>query len=257
MSDTRVKRWHLALKLIASTNLIAWCAAFVFAQPHDDFTRRQLVLSGLYVVGSAWRSFFPVVYVKRFTLTDDWRSSVFLGRAVATVAEIAFGVLLQGLTAVWAERTGLAWVSTAGWVTAALFTTAQLCCWFGVSTGRYLGELVEESLWTVGFAVLFVAALGVTLHLGAWPGIGVALGLIGSGGFVAFMLIHNLPMYVTRIRASRGAPTRSIPEGLRDMANRRHVSFEWADWAGEAAWLTPYFSVGVWLSIAVVFARSL
>lgn len=237
-------------------NVIAWLVAFRFSAD-DAFAQRQLLLSALYVVGCAYRSFFPVVYVKRFTLTDDWRSSVFLGRCVATVAEIAFGLQLASLAGLWAEQSGLTWVATAGQVTAALLTTAQLCCWYGVSTGQYLGELVEESLWTVGLGVMFAAALGVTLHLGRWPGVSVVLGLVGSGAFVAFMLVHNLPMYVARIRASRGAPTRTIAEGLRDMLERRHVSFVWSDWAGEAAWLTPYFSFGVWLSIAIVFARSL
>lgn len=221
-------------------NILLWLAALTRSGPHSPLQQRQLMLSGLFVAGCAYRSFYPNVYIKRFTLSQAITSSIVVGRSIATVAEIAFALQLQVALQFWGDRAGLPGVGQLGWVVAALLATAQLCCWFGVATGRYLGELVEESLWTLGLALVLVGTAQVALHGSAWPSPGVLLALIGSSSFVAFMLVHNLPMYVARIRRGDSTAHRGFIEGVRDMAVRRNVSYRWSDWAGEAAWLTPY-----------------
>jgi hypothetical protein len=96
--------------------------------------------------------------------------------------------------------------------------------------------------------VMLVAALAVDVthrfQAKVWLGLGLAL------VFVGFELAHNLPMYLRRMRTAR-VDVLSFREGLRDMHERRAVSFAWGDWSGDAAWLTPYFTVGVWLSQAL------
>jgi hypothetical protein len=47
-------------------------------------------LSAAYVFGCAFRAILPRADVQRICLFDTWLSSVFLGRSVATVAEICF-----------------------------------------------------------------------------------------------------------------------------------------------------------------------
>jgi len=39
-----------------------------------------------------------------------------------------------------------------------------------------------------------------------------------------------------------------------DVSGRWVVSHRWEDWKSEVAWMTLYFSVAVWLSIALVHA---
>ena len=51
-----------------------------------------LLLCAIYVFGCAFRSILPRADVQRICLFDTWLSSVFVGRSVATVAEICFVV---------------------------------------------------------------------------------------------------------------------------------------------------------------------
>lgn len=44
-----------------------------------------------------------------------------------------------------------------------------------------------------------------------------------------------------------------LDQGARDAWQRRVRSGSWAAWKADALWLTPYFSFGVWASIAMVF----
>ena len=39
-------------------------------------------------------------------------------------------------------------------------TTAQGCCWYGVLTNNHMGHVIEESIWTVTFALVGVAMIG-------------------------------------------------------------------------------------------------
>ena len=48
----------------------------------------------------------------------------------------------------------------------------------------------------------------------------------------------------------------SIAQGLRDASERRVVSFRWDDWKSEVAWMSLYFSVGVWTSISLIHASA-
>jgi len=40
--------------------------------------------------------------------------------------------------------------------------------------------------------------------------------------------------------------------GLRDSRQRRHPTLAWDVWRAEAPWMTVYFSIGVWISLAMV-----
>jgi len=46
----------------------------------------------------------------------------------------------------------------------------------------------------------------------------------------------------------------SITQGVLDASRRWVVSHRWEDWKNEVAWMSLYFSVAVWLSIALVHA---
>jgi hypothetical protein len=46
----------------------------------------------------------------------------------------------------------------------------------------------------------------------------------------------------------------SIAQGIRDVATRRLISHQWSDWKSEVVWMSLYFSVAVWLSIALIHA---
>jgi hypothetical protein len=81
---------------------------------------------------------------------------------------------------------------------------------------------------------------------------GFAVYGLGSGLTVAF----DVRMYIGRWLRS-GADLRrddgrlTLASGLRDTGRRRHPTLAWEDWRAEVPWMTLYFSVGVWTSLAM------
>ncbi len=72
--------------------------------------------------------------------------------------------------------------------------------------------------------------------------------------YVLFMFFVDVPMYWSRWIADEagGRGYLSIAQGALDALDRRVVSHRWADWQSEIAWMSLYFSVAVWMSIALI-----
>ena len=66
-------------------------------------------------------------------------------------------------------------------------------------------------------------------------------------------------MYVSRWLedTANGREYLSLAQGLDDVWSRRVVTFAWEEWRTEIPWMSLYFSVGVWCSIALVHATPL
>jgi hypothetical protein len=84
------------------------------------------------------------------------------------------------------------------------------------------------------------------------------LALWGSAGlaYVFFMFLVDVPMYWGRWLAdeARGRHYMSLAQGLLDVSSRWVVSHRLEDWQSEMVWMSLYFSVAVWLSIALIHA---
>jgi hypothetical protein len=80
-------------------------------------------------------------------------------------------------------------------------------------------------------------------------------GMVGCAGAALLMLAVDVPMYLARWRHGRSSGVRylSLREGLRDALERRRVAHRWSEWRPEVPWMSLYFSVGVWLSLCLVF----
>ena len=116
-----------------------------------DYRRRQLILSALFVAGCAFRSIFPRADVQRICLYDNWLSVVLIGRAVATVAELAFmtqWAFLLGESAGPGQRDVAKIVSR---VLVPIIAVAEICSWYAVLSTNYLGNAIEQSIWTFVF----------------------------------------------------------------------------------------------------------
>jgi hypothetical protein len=79
---------------------------------------------------------------------------------------------------------------------------------------------------------------------------------VAGTAYVAFMFLVDVPMYWSRWIAdsANGRHYMSIAQGVHDAAVRRIVSYRWQDWKSEVVWMSLYFSVAVWLSIALIHA---
>jgi hypothetical protein len=218
------------------------------------FQRRQLLLSAVYVLGCAFRSILPRADVQRIGLFDSWVSSVILGRSVATVAEVCFvaqwALLLNQLAKDAGARN---WV-VVSWLLVPFIIVAEVCSWYAVVTTCYLGNAVEESIWALCAASMVIGFIAVWPRDNAAYRPFLAAGIVIGTLYVAFMCWVDVPMYVSRWLEdeAQGRTYLSLSQGIWDVGSRWVVTFDWEAWRTEIPWMSLYFSVGVWCSIALV-----
>jgi hypothetical protein len=218
--------------------------------------RLQLTLSAIYVAGCAFRSAVPVYDVPRICLFDHWFSSVLLGRSVATIAELAFVAQWALMLHEISRATRSAIGRFASLSVLPLIAVAETCSWYSVLTTANIGHVAEESLWGFCVALLVATALNLAPRCAPrWRAI--LLGWCVAGlAYVAFMVAVDVPMYWSRWLSDEAAGRQymTITQGLIDVASRRVLSRQWADWQHEIAWMSLYFSVAVWISISLIHA---
>ncbi len=253
--------WWAGLCLVGLFNIALWCrtARWTANAPgasdaEASWRRAQLLLSAVYVLGCAYRSAFPVFDVPRQTLFDSPLSSAFVGRSVATVAELCFAaqwaLLVLALGRSFAHRA----MVVAGWYIVPLIVLAEACSWYSVLTTSNLGHVFEESLWAL-CAAMVTASLAW-----AWPRCArpertmVAFWCLLAAVYTVYMVAVDVPMYATRWLADEASAKAylTLGEGVRDAWSRWHPTDQWEHWRTEVVWMSLYFSVGVWMSIALV-----
>jgi hypothetical protein len=137
-----------------------------------------------------------------------------------------------------------------------LIAVAEVCSWSAVLTTCYLGNVLEESIWALSAGLLVAGCLVVWWRSRAARRPFLAAALVLGTLYVAFMCLVDVPMYVSRWQADEasGRAYLSLTQGLHDAWSRRVVTFSWAEWRPEIPWMTLYFSVCVWWSLALVHA---
>ncbi|NML25062.1 hypothetical protein [Zoogloea dura] len=256
--------WWAFLSTIATLNIAAWAYAAWQLQrrrPLMDaeafaLRRAQLLLSAGYVFGCAYRSYLPVFDVPRLCLVDSWLSSVVVGRSVATIAELCFVAQWALILRATSRATGSSVGGAISSLLVPMIAVAETCSWYAVLTTSNLGHVIEETLWGLGAALLVISLVEI------WPRcarrLRPLLAVWGAAGlgYVFFMFLVDVPMYWSRWLADEatGRHYMSLAQGLLDASSRWVVSHRWADWHSEVAWMSLYFSVAVWLSIALIHA---
>jgi hypothetical protein len=255
----KLATWWACLRAIAVLNILLWvvtCLSLAGSSPRLTW---QVALSGVYVAVCAFRSWLPRVDLERYCLVDSPLSSMFVGRSAATVAEVCFAVQIAlGLHQVGVVA-GVPWIVTASYAVVPPLVLAQVFCWYSVLTLDHLGHAIEESLWTATLAMVGVCLAAASASLDGVLFWFVAGGAGLAAGFVGFMTLIDVPMYVRRWRTGRRERHQylSLREGWKDARSRRVPTRDWVIWRPEAAWLTGYFSVAVWVSLSFVYlARS-
>jgi hypothetical protein len=126
-----------ALFNAAAWGVAAWCLA---PEPDIETSRRVLLwLSAVYVGGCAFRSLLPMIDVPRYCLHDTPVSRIFVGRSVATVAELAF-------VAQWALLMHEAGAVRAAVAVVLIIVVAEVLSWLAVLTRNDLFHAGENAL---------------------------------------------------------------------------------------------------------------
>ena len=212
-----------------------------------------MLLCAAYVFGCAFRSVLPRADVQRICLFDTWLSSVFVGRSVATVAEICFAVqwaiVLRQLASL--AKSDAARSISSGIVP--LILLAECSSWYAVITTSYLGNALENSLWAVTFLLIAAALLRLLNEFRGTIRAAIGLAVIGITSYLVFLFIIDVPMYFDRWRAdvTSGKELFGALAGLYDVSTRWAVTRDFAQWKDEIAWMSLYFSVAVWSSLAL------
>jgi len=208
----------------------------------------------------AYRSVLPRVDVPRTCWFDTPLNWVLFGRLAATLAEVAWatqmGLVLRRLAMCLHSRGEIsvacsARCSRAGILVIAFACIAECCSWTNLITENNLFAVFEQFLWSVLF---LTTAVGIAVLLRLWP---------AGGGwswrlFAIFALCSGLEqayeafgLYLPRFLEDQADHKvyQSFLPGLRQLAECHTTSQSLDVWASDAAWMTHYFSVGVWSSI--------
>ncbi len=213
----------------------------------------MVLLCAAYVFGCAFRSILPRADVQRIALFDTWLSSVFVGRSVATIAEVCFviqwAIVLRQLGR-WVKSDT---VSNISMTIVPLILIAECCSWYAVITTNYLGNAVENSLWAVTFTLIAVALVRLLYEFRGVARMAIGTKVAGVTCYLAFLVTVDVPMYVSRWQAdlTSGKEFLGIFSGLYDLGTRWAVTHDLGQWQDEIAWMSLYFSVAVWSSLAL------
>jgi hypothetical protein len=251
--------WWSFLTLVSAVNIAVWFLLYCGLREQSaglhgaPGVEVMLLLSAAYVFGCAFRSFLPRADVQRICLFDTWLSSVFIGRTVATVAEICFAaqwvLILHRLGAMTGADTTL----NAAWAILPLIVIAECFSWYAVLTRNYLGNSIENSIWAVAF---FIIGIGLCRLLPEFDGpvrTVLAIAVIGIVGYLAFLMTVDVPMYLRRWRTELGDRSKLMRPlaGLYEVSTHWVVTHDLAEWKDEIPWMSLYFSVAVWASLAL------
>ena len=258
--------WWGLLTTVSAANIAVWF--LLYRELHEQPTgslgstsgiELMLLLCAAYVFGCAFRSLLPRADVQRICLFDTWLSSVVVGRSVATVAEICFAAQWALILHQLGTMTGADTTLNVAWVIVPLILIAECYSWYAVLTTHYLGNAIENSIWAVAF---FLVGIGLCRLLPEFDGpvrVVLAVAITGIAAYLAFLMTVDVPMYLSRWRAKvadGGKHLRPL-EGLRDISTRWVVTHDLAEWKDEIAWMSLYFSMAVWASLALCVFYSL
>jgi hypothetical protein len=256
--------WWYILCAVAAFNIpLLFVSAIALQRRSQDLSleaysmrRLQLLLSVAYVFGCAFRSIYPVYDVPRICIVDSWLSSVIIGRSVATVAELCFVAQWALMLRESSRSAGSVVGNITSFALVPLIAIAEACSWYSVLTTSNIGHVAEESIWGLCVALLVASLLAIRPRIpAARRPLLLACCVVGSI-YVAYMFLVDVPMYWSRWIADEfnGRSYLSIAQGVHDVSVRWVMSHRWQDWKNEVVWMSLYFSVAVWISIALVHA---
>jgi hypothetical protein len=261
-----VVRWWGFLSLVSAANIAVWFALYrqFNEQANGSFSNTSgiglmMLLCAAYVFGCAFRSVLPRADVQRICLFDTWLSSVMVGRTVATVAEVCFAAQWAIILHQLGSMTGAETTVNIAWIIVPLIVIAECFSWYAVLTTHYLCNAIENSIWAVVFFLVGIALCRLLPEFHGPVRWAFIVAILGIAAFLAFLMTVDVPMYLNRWRANLAAGGTLLHplDGLRDVSRRWVVTHDIAEWREEIAWMSLYFSMAVWSSLALCVGYSL
>jgi hypothetical protein len=256
--------WWMSLCAAAAINTVLWVLAArqldrrkagMSAAVHA-MRVRLLWLAAIYTAGCGFRSVFPMIDVPRICLHDTGLSRIIIGRSVATAAELGFALQLALLLRVESAAAGGRLAALVSRVIVPCIGVAELFSWTAVLRQNYLMNAVENSLWALAATLVISAVLSLWVQAVNPYRRFFGLALACAIGYVVYMGVVDVPMYVSRWHSdvTTNLPDVSLGTGFHQILRRCTVVREWSVWRLDVPWLSLYFTAAVWMSIALVHA---
>jgi hypothetical protein len=242
--------FHSFLLLVSSLNMFTLRRVLLWTRPPALPARCALV----FTLVCAFRSLLPRVDAERICMFNHPLSWPFLGRSLATIAEISFGVLESRWWGARVAALGHPRLARAGSALAAgCMAVAQGWCWMGVVTKNNMYHAVEEALWLISHTFLMLASVYVLVG-GGGQRAGKDLALVRRQlllhavflvPYNVYMLLLDVPMYLHKYQTHPKVYL-GVFEGVLDSMSCQIVTRGFDVWGGEVLWLSGYFSLAVW-----------
>jgi hypothetical protein len=252
--------WWIFLISVSSANIALWLRlhrchrkAMADRRARSFGIELLVLLCAAYVFGCAFRSVLPRADIQRICLFDTWLSSVTVGRSVATVAELCFAVQWAIVLHHLATSTKSITARNISYCVVPLILLAEFFSWYAVISTDYLGNAVENSLWAITFALIGGALFQLLRKYRGVVKLAIGAAILGISSYVAFLITVDVPMYLRRWEAdlTTGKKLLGPIAGLHDLNTRWLVTHDIVAWREEMAWMSLYFSVAVWSSLAL------
>jgi hypothetical protein len=262
--DNPVAIWWVFLTLASIVNIIAWSWTRVYLYKGVSFknfnpfklSEENLIwFSAFYVFGCAYRSFFTKADVQRICLFDSWFSSVFLGRSVATIAEIAFVIQWAIILRFLASSTKDQFSRTISFIIVPIIIIAECFSWYAVISTNYFGNMIEESLWTVAYALIMFALIKLRTKFKGALLYAFNISIFSCFCYILFMIFVDVHMYFNRwtLDSKLSKNYFTFTEGIIDLNTRWVVTHDIGIWKTEIPWMSLYFSFAVIVSILLCY----
>lgn len=263
--------WWESLSVFSLLN-IAFISSYIYnSRELVKEEKKLLSYSFIYTVVCAVRSFWPRKDIEQICFIDSRMSTPFVGRSLATIAEIFYVFLIINV-----YNNIINYVSN---LTKKdlnilkiminniypLVLTAELFSWLGCMSKYYLWNAIEESLWMISSALLVITSCLLYYIITCYYNnkkiiyIKKLLKFIIIFGipFVLFMIVVDVPMYVNRwneningsyIEDFKEKYNKLTYQSLVEFDTCKKISKDYSIWRPEMPWLTGYFTMGVWSS---------
>ena len=254
--------WNIGIGVISIFNIIA--ILYYYFTNYKSLSLRQINMSFLviiYVIVCAVRSIWPRVDGKYLCCYDNFISTPLVGRILATMAEISFGlfiIMVSNDIIKSLNFEGSEWILVINTGLVFMITVAQIFCWVGIVTKDPSYNAIEESLWTVFGLSNFLIYFYVFTKLGNSKNSNslrvkkiIPLILFGTLCYVTFMVVRDVPMYIKNAKNYKGKYN-NLTDGIKKLSKCIEVTHSYKRWKEDIPWLTGYFTVTVWCSILIL-----
>ena len=123
---------------------------------------------------------------------------------------------------------------------------AEIFSWSAVITTNFLGNVLENSLWTITFLLIGIALSRLVPRFRGPAQFAIAAAAAGIAAYVVFMATVDVPMYFGRWQAdlASGKDYFGLVVGLHDVATRWIVTHDIAQWRGRNGLDVALFQYG-------------